>query len=599
MKRKRGCVQQASHTTEEAQPSDETLESSESPLSSNAHPTEAGTYKRTSTTNGDTGTTVPTQEPFIRVPVGTFPASAFIDTYSTRQNVCNESWALDDILTIYPPVDDDNGYVSIVVDDFEIYRPNDVKRLPGTLASLNELNSVSGDKTFCFDGIIGYGGKNHYVQGVRFDTLCVDGYGPEIPHVTDIYIQSHIIDKSEIYYRLGCPSSRYAPYHTPFLWLAHFAKYFVDFLEHTVQTTLADFRSRFHHYVCQQHPGNSAVEKWLEQYPRTDFRQVVAAHYEYLWKEATDTSQRARTHPLWAEVDCKQLGAIKPCPEKETKTIVTPYVYDCFKHMYFKEHLKTCRIHPGVLTTLTHRAKMLKLSVVPSSMSTSSQDERFTRFQRKNSQVQPGQVVIVQPDDLCGESNWLAYVQDTERDRSGEYLKIIWLYRPSETICDSAVFPNKNEIFMSDHCNCGDPKIRPADVDAILDVKFVMSGISASPDLPQQPFARQFYVTPNPDVDKEAAFVSLKLEHFSCTHITADEYTEFERVHRFYSLGSTALVKIKGLFYLQPVVILKHESENAILVRQLKRRCDYEKLARPNELLVSDEMTYSPEVCHS
>lgn len=101
----------------------------------------------------------------------------------------------------------------------------------------------------------------------------------------------------------------------------------------------------------------------VNQFGQNDFRITIAAHIDYLWKEASDVIRpiaRVQRHQVWAEVDPraspKAPGAI-PRQEaihankkftfaKTTRngkkksieyyyTIVTPFVYDCFRGMYF------------------------------------------------------------------------------------------------------------------------------------------------------------------------------------------------------------------------------------------------------------------------
>lgn len=534
-------------------------------------------------------------EPFVKIPHAKFPASAF---NSVELGITSEDGALDDLLARCSPLSAANDYVSFTLENFEVYRPfenssEDLDRYSGTLASLNELRTLPGDAVFCFDGTICHGETRHHVRGVPFSLLNVDGYSTDSPQLIDVHIQSKAIQGKAVFYRLGRPSTRYAPYHTPFLWLANFTKHFVDFLDTECQVTLAHFQSTFHRFICQRYLGMASFDEWLQQHPRTDFRQVVAAHFEYLWKEATDVSEQARSHPLWSEVDAKSLRAVKEQPKVESKTVVTAFVYRCFQNMYFSKHLKIGYIDAGVHKTVVNHAKLLNLHVLPLSATGSEQAIGLQWCQHRSNTVEAGHVVILRRDhddeSLWKDdprSKWLAYVQGIKRDSVGDYLHVIWLYRPSDTICDAAFYPFENELFFSDHCNCGDPKIRLADVEAILDVSFLNDQSSpsrASLDLLRKPFIRQVYITPDEEADKDAAFITLKQDHFVCGHVFVQR--DAERVEKFYPPGTTALIKDIESHYLEPVIILSHRNQNDVVVRHFKRRSDFDSLALPNEIL--------------
>lgn len=88
---------------------------------------------------------------------------------------------------------------------------------------------------------------------------------------------------------------------------------------------------------------------------------------QWLWSEAlsdtVDTDGQIRQHPIWSEVDHdgKWLTAIpfqnSPLPE-DCKTIVTPYVFECFKDMYFGSRLQKMKIKDYNMRGAHHRRKL-------------------------------------------------------------------------------------------------------------------------------------------------------------------------------------------------------------------------------------------------
>ena len=75
----------------------------------------------------------------------------------------------------------------------------------------------------------------HWVSGVAFNTLSVEGYGfaeqdQRVSMQGKIFVQSRDAAKRRIWYRLGAPSPEYKRFWKPYVWLATFTKHFVDYL---------------------------------------------------------------------------------------------------------------------------------------------------------------------------------------------------------------------------------------------------------------------------------------------------------------------------------------------------------------------------------
>ena len=150
--------------------------------------------------------------------------------------------------------------------------------------------------------------------------------------------------------------------------------------------------------------------------------------------------------------------------------------------------------------------------------------------------------------------HWYGYVQDvSDNDQA---LSILWLYRPSDTLCLQVPYPDPKELFLSDHCNCGDTPIYAPEVIRKPRVAFFTD--SATPE--NEYYVRQRYV------EAEGAWETLKKPDFYCA-------CKDKKVALEYAVGDTLLVKIKNL--LEPVILIeKHPggSIGKIRVRRLLRK---------------------------
>lgn len=61
-------------------------------------------------------------------------------------------------------------------------------------------------------------------------------------------------------------------------------------------------------------------------------------------------------------------------------------------------------------------------------------------------------------------TEWYGLIQGLEHTGKGLQLSLLWLYRPTDTACMKMLYPHANELFLSDHCNCGDLPIYEAEV---------------------------------------------------------------------------------------------------------------------------------------
>lgn len=369
---------------------------------------------------------------------------------------------------------EEDDFISIDLNDFSIYRPQQISARPISKISdsnvsertrSNELVSLHdlcdrGSNCFLFDGTVSYGEngqQQRYVQGVPFEILSIGTYEDVKIHAVgaDIWLQSITGKSSKIWYRLKRPAAEYLRYYEPFRWLADLSKHLIDFLYSYDRVTLQGFKSTFATWIDSIHGLNQSFRSWRRQHLDPDFRRVIAAHATFLYNQAGQLGSRYCSHPIWTEIDPAALTAIprQISKRKDRGTVVTPFVYECFSHMPWAKFLDPVPDRSAEAT-----AARLDSPANPRLRVTSNEG-----------QVETGDVVAIQSDTNTSwqtkDDYWYAYVQGRQTTKNGrQRLNLIWLYRPSDTACQDMRYPYSNELFMSDHCNCGDSAIYAEDV---------------------------------------------------------------------------------------------------------------------------------------
>ena len=596
-KRKSSKTDQEGHLLRKRQRVSPTLEAGDSDDDpSSANDTGPSPFVRKLKLQSSLAKTVPVSVrhiPQIRPPAPTYPASIFKQPgRSTPSRGCEDD-AVHNLHVIYPPLTsaDQDEFVAFTLDHFEIYRSAG-GRHPSTLVSLHELNTFLGDETYCFDGFLGYRDERYWLEGIRFKTLALSGYGTSDFDFDNICIQSSFNKDTRIWYQLSRPASRYKSYHEPFQWLAVFTKHFEDFLGQHRSVCLDDFESRFFRWLEGKYGGSATFQNWHSKFNNRnpeDFRRIITAHYLFLWNECNSVSETTHKHPLWKEVDPQQLNAVQEQALVQTKTLVTPFIYRAFQGMYFGDFIKVAPFASQVLRSIHDRAEKLGLLTTPQTSDASTE-----KHWQPAINVKSGDVVVLDRDvDGVWQNTshvWYAYVQNVSCDSKGIYFQLIWLYRPSETMIDTAYYPFANELFMSDHCDCENTwhaRVRPSDVRAVLPVHL----FATQPERITPAFIRQCYITPDEDSGKDAAFITLRQEHLTCIHKRAAK-TQHDSPSKPHPLRSTVLFKGRSPYeLLQPAVIMEHLSADEVVIEKMVRRNTHDTQARPNELLRSYERT--------
>ena len=478
------------------------------------------------------------------------------------------------------------------MEGFAIYRPHRTfkgtsnriltsnlseKTRANELVSLNELNGHRSD-SFLLDGTLQFGPngqQRRYIQQIPFDILSIGGYEDTTLHTVgpDLWLQSIAGKTSNIWYRLKRPAKEYVRYHKPFIWLADLAKHVVDFLYNHSKVTLRLFKNDFLTWLCRVHGPHPSFQTWRSEYPRTDFRHPIAANAVFLYNQAGQLGYRYIHHPLWSQIDPTALTAIPRRLEErvDRRTVVTPYVYDCFKHLpwtKFLDPISYCNKQAGSGSPRSERDCLSHFCGYEHAHITPIEGE-----------VRTGDIVMIRSDSnnkwKTNDEYWYAYVQDQKPSKHGRQLDLIWVYRPADTACKDMKYPHSKELFFSDHCNCGDKPIDATEV--VRKIRVTLFGFPSSTD--NEFFIRQTYNT------TDCHWTSLQPSDFRC-RCRARKPPLCE-----YDIGDTLLVRAQlPNDILEPVVLVeKGPTEDSSIVRVrrlLRKREDFnDYTAEPNELV--------------
>jgi DNA (cytosine-5)-methyltransferase 1 len=545
----------------------------------------------------------------------TIPKSRY-DGYVPPLPICKESVAVQELLgdlkrqKLADPSSgannrrDDADFEELELSNFAVYLPPNSKWHAYEMRGLQHLATKCGHGSFYFDGILSTGTTRRYVQGIPFKICSIGNYGEDIHEVgSNIWIQSDLNSKSksEIYYRLATPSFEYERFHDGFLWLADLAKHFVDFSQtcgHSL--SIENFRSNFYDWLKVTHQASSTFDNWYQKYGNEDFRRAIVANVNFLYKESIGVDEDLRSQPIWREI--MERDAIPNQPIRETMTVVTPYVYECFKDIRFGHQLLP--VEPSSVSeirqTLQGKALDLTVNSLPTRQNLAVDipdvTQQLCALPKKIKKIKIGDVLSVTKDGpgsvwkdevsrwKAADDCWYVYVQGIHESKDGQRsFESIWLYKPSDTSCAKMKYPYPNELFLSDNCTCSRSRIME---DEILDVVSVLWHVHPS-EAGEKLFVRQTYL-------ENERFVTLKDAHKKCEHLQVQENSVTSITPSKYPIGQTVLVapRQKSRHELEPYEIIEYVSEGSKLfavLRRLQRRREIDGNGRPNELVYTEK----------
>ncbi|KAH7369752.1 hypothetical protein BKA65DRAFT_471005 [Rhexocercosporidium sp. MPI-PUGE-AT-0058] len=551
------------------------------------------------------------QEGFIpRLPLSTevFAVKDLREKYNqsnARQSACGSPAS-------YSPLED-QSFIEFHLSEFSIYLPNN-KYHPFAMRGLQHLGVKVGNAKLLLDGVLSFGYTRHYVQNLPFKLRSIGNYGEDLHEVgSQIWIESELNLGTNIFYRLGKPSAEYKRYHDEFLWLADFAKHFVDFCQASENPiTLQNFRTDFYQWLKRTHSTSPAFRSWFKKYNKHDFRSAVSVNINFLFLESMGINQDLRSHPIWSEVMSRDIVLFQKIQEEET--IVTQYIYECFKDIRFGHHLKVLPSPLGQPSqgypvmkpagSICMDSQHMTLEKVQSgeepTLSQPEEEITITNSVERRSMmkdIKVGNVLSVTKDDCqsvwkdeisrwkTADDCWYVYVQEVHHlDNDESEYDAIWLYKPSDTSCAKMKYPYPEELFLSDNCTCSKSRIA---ADEVLDVVSVRwHGQPSATE--SSHFIRQTYL-------QNEIFVTLEEEHKTCEHLRAQQDTVPSKPLPRYPVGSTVLVppRSNSTHGLEPYEIDDYITEGLkqfAVLRRLRRKLEIDNTGGKNELVYTDEM---------
>lgn len=494
-------------------------------------------------------------------------------------------------------------FLELQVDDFAIY--NDKLHYHVEMRPLHQLDTGKGNGNFLLDGMVSAGETRFFVRGIPITSMPIGNYGTSEKHTVrdNIWLCSSQALHRNVYYRLGTPAKEYRRFFDPFLWVADLAKHFVDYLramaESKKKVTIFHFQSAFASWLQAVHGHAPEFSMWRTQHPSQDFRSSIAANLWFLHKEAAGVLSESKIlfHTLWDEIltftRYKEHSKAANLVD-DLSTIVTPYIHDCFEHLPFGDRLKSMPLSATTdkLRNCTIQNRRLQL---PTNMRTGHKHLSAATRNRIEA-IKAGDTISTDRDSeesgtkwkrevskgFSDVDRWFALVQKVHIDRCGKRsFDVTWYYRPVDTICGLMKYPWNNELFISDHCSCG--QATKITEDEVIGVHLVDFG--GSPTTTAEFFCRQVYI------HEERKWIALETDHhLTCEHVqplTSDSE---------YRPGDTLVVHIdRNSERSEPCELVSTNYDAAgrvfLQVRRLLRRRDldgFETKARPNELVYTD-----------
>ncbi|KAF2268524.1 S-adenosyl-L-methionine-dependent methyltransferase [Lojkania enalia] len=418
-----------------------------------------------------------------------------------------------------------------------------------------------------FSGILSSGACTHYLQHEYVDAFSIEGYDDSSDPTITAFIQTEACRSDpnfDIWYRLRRPNKEYYIYHHTFLWIAQFGKHFVDYLGASLPGTISlhHFREHFSQWLDHRFIALSDYTTWRNEYGKTDYRQAVNAYLGYLYNQAgsLDDAENLLSHHIWADCGSSSEKLVFG-PEK---TIVTPYVYQFFKDLYFHESLEVLAPDRSVQLEMGARKAVMGFPKDSRPIAHHGRPKPGTAAEN----VIPGDFIGLRPERdgrwKTEDTEWFAYVQRTERDHDGDLkLFLIYLYRPSDTTILDATYPIDNELFFSDNCNCDFPAYQAA-----VTRKLTIEWNKIDTHTDKEFFVRHKYLS------TEHQFVTLQRSDFTCSCNLLTR-TQIRQKHR-YRKGDCVYFKSskrnRGQLVLEPAVIERFCAETDIMIlRRLPR----------------------------
>ena len=457
-----------------------------------------------------------------------------------------------------------SDYQEFVLRDFEVYVSVEKKRLQGYSQNLQghmqNLDMVSTEckrSDFYVDGYLEHEGVRQYIHRAHIRDVSIGCLQDISRHSArdHIFLQSELgyqlgrTVSEGVWYRLQEPALEYSDIFSSFLWVADFAKHFVDYLtikaDGMQDVSLEDFQANFIGSLQTWHGHDACFQAWHAACAHTiDFRQHVARHVLFLHERMKDLDDNRNApfgdYTLWKQIYPELYSSRIGPKSKNEATAVTQNVMKAFCATFPKwgpegfNLLKVVDPAPQVEKARQQRMKELgfpdKLSRgghYHNSRGITLTDDTLERVGCAGSRplIEAGDVVgkvVVLRRNEFHESDpkfecSYAYVQNVVVHRRRQSLSIIWVLPPRRTMCHAESTRNGdahygvgNELFFSDECCC-----KPVLLSNVMGV----FGVSLFSDHAQPNatfFIREKYL------ESDMCFITAKASDLRCScHINA------------------------------------------------------------------------------
>lgn len=420
-----------------------------------------------------------------------------------------------------------DGFREYNLSQFVIYCDKS-KSYDSEMRSLHCVRTTTPSGPLYFDGVVSRGGRSFFVQHVHIKSMPIGNYIDVDLHTVEgsIWLETDCSTACKGFYRLDKPAPEYERFFKPFMWLADLTKHFVDFIDRRhddrSRVSIHDFQEGFSNWLERTHGSSAKFQVWRSQYPRDDFRTAVVANHPFLYKEACGVLpiDEVEFHTIWSEIMSFDRHKGIPTSDKDKATIVTEYVYDCFRQLPCGKVMKVAHMKPD--TELQHirlaeergmeksqgikNIKRHKSAIIPLDVTTIKRGDTISTTRDDNDQaVWKHQA----PRDCADVDRWFARVEKVNIDSEGKRsFDVIWYYRPSDTLCGVMKYPWDNELFFSTHCSCSEKhKITDDEVLGIHEVEFW-----GTSETSKEFFCRQTYI------HEDRKWITLEEGHLICAH---------------------------------------------------------------------------------
>ena len=466
---------------------------------------------------------------------------------------------------------------------------------------------------------------SHQINDIVVDKLSIEPLLDLTVHtIKHVYVQSSRAASHNTWYELIQPASDYAELWHKFMWQANLAKHVSDFLnacsfDGKYDIRLADFTSRFGKFLEEHHGHDQEFRTWQAHYGKSDYRQQLVLHWKFIWSVIGDLP--LAQSPVFRELACSSLREHTWSPHD--LTVVTPYVYECFEHIfgrylrvvqsfesYKKQEMSHVEIHervPSSPKTQTWTPRDIKVGdfVWFTDAEENSQWRQRTKVSLNKSRS-GGETTLHPNDEDAHAHREIMYITEvvarpTHQEPDRVLYRGLHCYLPGtwHTQLDLSHYAHVHEeIFLSDHCNC------PEEFDEHRLATFEEIAGKCSVNLygdachGHEYFCRTLYLhregnfqtLSKAHLDPQAAQLPCECRTASMKARQANYFSDFAQK---YQCGETVLID-RDTILLEPYIVhgIDHDETKVVFRKLLRRQYhapESTNRLNSNEVILTDE----------